>query len=145
MHSSRMCTATACSSSHPHTPLLSRNPPRSRHPSWSRHPPPQSRHVPPARSPSSSSLGVGLEIPPGQIPLNFSLGVVLETPWPDLPQLSPWVWAWKPARYAGIPPSSPGDLVQCMLGYHLQCMLGYHPPPPCEQTDTCKNITVCGW
>ena len=25
-------------------------------------------------------------------------------PPPDPPQLTPWVWAWKPARHAGIPP-----------------------------------------
>ena len=36
------------------------------------------------------------------------------------PQLSPWVWAWKPARHAGISPPPPRD---------LQGMLG-HPPSP---------------
>ena len=39
--------------------------------------------------------GVGPEPPPG---------VGLETPWPD-PQAPPGVWAWKPARHAGIPPA----------------------------------------
>ena len=55
-------------------------------------------------------------------------GVGLETPPRPGPSTSPWVWAWRPAWHAGIPPP-PGDL-QGILGYHLQCMLGYHPPPP---------------
>ena len=42
---------------------------------------------PPARSPSTSPLGEGLD----QIPLNFPLGC---GPGPDQPQLPPWVWAW---------------------------------------------------
>ena len=50
------------------------------------------------------------------------------------PQAPPWVWAWKPTRHAGIHDRD------------LQGMLG--SPPPCGQTDTCKNITftnfVCG-
>ena len=46
------------------------------------------------RSPSTSPLGVDLD----QIPLNFPLRC---GPGPDPPQLPPWVWAWKPARYAG--------------------------------------------
>ena len=56
-------------------------------------------------------------------------GVGLETPSGQTPQLPPWVWAWRPARHAGIPPSPPPrDLLQSMLGYHLQCILGYlHP------------------
>ena len=59
------------------------------------------------------------------------MGWVSTPPWEQIPpgqtpQLPPWVWAWKPARHAGIPP--PADLLQGMLGYHLQCMLGYHPP-----------------
>ena len=31
-------------------------------------------------------------------------GVGLETPSGQTPQLPPWVWAWRPARHAGIPP-----------------------------------------
>ena len=42
------------------------------------------------RFPSTSPLGVGLEIPQ-----------------PDPPKLPPWVLAWKPARHAGIPPPPP--------------------------------------
>ena len=49
--------------------------------------------------------GVGLETPPPP------LGVGLETPRcgpgdppGQTPQPPPWVWAWKPARHAGIPP-----------------------------------------
>ena len=107
MHSSRTCTA--CSSSHhggsPHTPQ---------------------EQAPPARSPSTPPLGVGLD----QIPLNFPIGCgpgpdPPQLPlgcgpgdplWPDPPKLPPWVWAWKPTRHAGIPPH--GDLLQGMLGYH---------------------------
>ena len=89
------------------------------------------------------SPGVGLETPlgcgpgdparcgPGDHPgvdLETTPGFGLETPHPSqTPQLPPWVWAWKPTRHAGIPPS-PRDLLQGMLGYHLQCMLGYDPP-----------------
>ena len=101
--------------------------------------------------------GVGLETPLG-VGLENPLGVGLENPSrPNLltsppgcgpgdppqgqtPQLSPWVWAWRPARHAGIPP--PGDLLHGMLGYHLQCMLGYQAPPVNRITDTCKNITL---
>ena len=75
--------------------------------------------------------GVGLEIPPG-VGLETPLGVGLETPPGQTPQLPPWVWAWRPARHAGIPPPPSGDL-QGMLGYHLQCMLVYQPPY--EQND----------
>ena len=42
---------------------------------------------PPASSPSTSPLGVGLN----QIPLNFCLGCGSG---PDPPQLPPWLWAW---------------------------------------------------
>ena len=65
-------------------------------------------------------------------------------PQPDPPQLPPWLWAWRPPR--PDPPNFPlgcgtGNL-QGMLGYYLQCMLGYHHPPPREQNDRCKNITL---
>ena len=36
------------------------------------------------------------------------------------PQVPPWVWAWKPAKHAGIPP------------------VGYHPPVN-RMRDTCKK------
>ena len=50
---------------------------------------------------------------------------------PGLGLETSWVWAWRPARHAGIHPL--GD---------LQGMLGYHPSPPVNTiTDTCKNIT----
>ena len=59
---------------------------------------------------------------PGEPP-----GVGLETPPGQTPQTPPWVWAWKPARHAGMPPLSPVNRI----------------------TDTCKNITLpqlrCGW
>ena len=102
---------------------------------------------PPASSPSTSPLGVGLE----QIPINFPLGC---GPGPDPPELSPWLWAWRPLNFSlGC---GPGNL-QGMLGYKPS-----HPPPrpaathagippamhaaiahpPVKRiTDTCKNIT----
>ena len=119
------------------------------------------------RSPSTSPLGVGLDlIPlnfplvcgPGSDPLNFPLG---GGPGPDPPQ----VWAWRDPPQEQTPlwtrhphgeqtplgaDLPPGDLLQgmlgyhlqCMLGYHLQCMLGYHPRPVDRITDACENITL---
>ena len=90
------------------------HPPQSITP-WSRHPQadtPEQR-PPLARSPSTSPLAVGLD----HIPLNFPPGFGPgDPPQSDPPKLPPWVWAWKPARHAGIPP--PGHLLQGMLGYH---------------------------
>ena len=89
--------------------------------------------------------GVGLETQPQPQarPLNFPLGVGLETPAAQTPQLPPWVWAWRPARHAGLPPPPPGYL-QGMLGYHLQCMLGYYHPPMWTEflTHASENITL---
>ena len=56
---------------------------------------------------------------PPHVGLETPLGVGLETP----PQLSPWVWAWRPP-------------MQGMLGYHLPL----HPVN--RMTDRCKNITL---
>ena len=89
---------------------------------------------------SSSRHGGGLNTPLGadppweQTPL---LEQALSRCGPgDLPRCGPgdpsWVWAWKPARHAGIP-LPPRDLLQGMLGYHLKCMLGYQTPHPHEQ------------
>ena len=70
---------------------------------WSLHPPgagthPQSRH-PPARSPSSSPLGVGMD----QMPLNFPLGC---GPGNLQGMLGYHPIPWRPAeRHAGIPPA----------------------------------------
>ena len=79
--------------------------------------------------------------PPGCGPRDPSV-VGLETPlWPD-PQALPWVWAWKPARQAGIHP-----LETCKA-----CWDTFTCPTPLtpmdRMTDMCKNITfanfVCG-
>ena len=84
MHSSRMRTARSSSRYRGglHNPLEQRSP------FWSRYPPGCGPgDTPETRSSSTSPLVVGLE-----------------TPQPDPPQLPPLVWAWKPARHAGIPP-----------------------------------------
>ena len=47
-------------------------------------------------------LGVGLETTQAR-PLNFPLGCGPGDPPSQTPQLLPWVWAWTPARHAGIP------------------------------------------
>ena len=112
MHSSRMRTARSSSR---HGGVSTQTPPEAGTPR-SRYPPgagtPQSRH-PQSRNPPLCGPGD----PPSQIPLNFPLGCGPgDPPRPDPPQLPPWVWAWKPARHAGIPP----------------------PPPPLGQTHTCK-------
>ena len=75
-------------------------------------------------------LGVGLETPPGcgpgdppdqtsQLPLprcgpgdpprpiNFPLECGPGDPPDQTSQPPPWVWAWRPARHAGIPPPPP--------------------------------------
>ena len=106
--------------------------------------PPQIRHPLPEQTPQSRH-------PPGQIPLNFPLGAGLDQipynlllgcgPGPDPPQLPPWVWAWKPARHAGIP-LPPQDLLQGMLGYHLQSMHAWIAPPVNRIKDACENITL---
>ena len=91
---------------------------------------------------------IGLETPPGVGLKTPTPHVGLETlpspqcgprdPHSQTPHLLPWVWAWKPARHAGIPPS-PRDLLQGMLGYHMQCMLGY---PLNRITDTCNVVII---
>ena len=52
--------------------------------------------------------------PPEQAPSPLGTG----TPWTDPPKLPPWVWAWKPARHAGIPPAMHAGIA-----------------PPCGQND----------
>ena len=103
MHSSSLCTARR--SSHYwgvvglHTPLeqapLGSRTPLSR--------PPCSIHPLGADPP-----GVGLEtIPQARSPSTSHLVVGLETPLARTPSTSPWVWAWKSARHAGIIPPPP--------------------------------------
>ena len=54
-------------------------------------------------------------------------------PWPDLPQLPPWVWAWRP----------PGQIPLVCGPGNLQGMLGYHPPLWTEfLTHASENITL---
>ena len=113
MHSSRMHTAR--SSNHQPGVCLSA--------CWI-HPPRCGPGEPPKCGPGEPPPpGVGLE----NLPLARPPQLGLEIPPGQTPQAPPWVWAWKPARHAGIH-TPPGDL-QGMLGYQ-QGMLGYHPPPP---------------
>ena len=93
-------------------------------------PPGVGLETPTARHPILPGSGPE-DLPPSQTP-NLPLGVGLETPPLPDSSSSPWVWAWKPARHAGMPPPVPGDL-QGMLGYHL---------PVNRIIDTCKNITL---
>ena len=99
-------------------------------------------------------MGGSPHLPPEQAP-----------PWPDLPQLPPWLWAWrnppptarsplmsplvwasKLARHAGIPSPwrlaarhagipSPWTLAARHAGIPPAMYAGIAPPPPCEQND----------
>ena len=106
--------------------------------------------------------GVGLETPlgcgpgdpprcgPGDHPgvdLETTPGFGLETPHPSqTPQLPPWVWAWKPTRHAGIPPSRQRPAAR-HAGIPPAMHAGIRPPLD-RMPDMCKNITfaniVCG-
>ena len=95
-------------------------------PGGSTQPPPGAEPPPPQ--------GVGLETSLARSPSTSPLGVGLETPQPDPPNLPPWVWAWKPARHAGIPP--PLRPVACW---------DTTPPPPRGQNSwhTLLKILPC--
>ena len=77
--------------------------------------------------------------PPAR-PLNFPPGVRLETHPPpgQTPQLSLWVWAWRPAGHTGIPPPPP-QLPARHAGIPP-------PPPPPPRTEflshASKNMTL---
>ena len=81
----------------------------------------------PPRCGPGDHQGVDLETTPG-------LG--LETPHPSqTPQLPPWVWAWKPTRHAGIPPSP-----QRPAARHAGIPPAMHAeirPPPWTECQTC--------
>ena len=69
---------------------------------------------PPDHTPQPPSLGCGPRDPPGQTP-----------------QLPPWVWAWRPARHAGIPP-----LETCKACWDTTCSVCWDTTtPPREQND----------
>ena len=96
---------------------------------------------PPAR-PLNFPLGCGPGDPPGQTPqlppgcgpgdLQGMLG------YHPPRQLQPWMWAWKPARHAGIPPH------QRPAARHAGIPPAMHSgiPPMNRITGTCKNITL---
>ena len=65
----------------------------------------------PQPDPSTSPLGVGLETPPGQTP-----------------QLPPWVWAWRPAKHAAIPPLPPETF--CKACWDTTCNACWDTTPP---------------
>ena len=80
--------------------------------------------------------GVGLDPPPGkglEIPL-----------WPD-PSTPPWVWAWRPARHAGILPSPSRPARHAGIPPAMHDGI---PPPPTMNRMTDRHITfanfVCG-
>ena len=113
-----------------HTPQ-SRHPP-SRHPPRAGSPPPPGAGTLPARSPSTSPLGVGLD----QIPLNFPPGC---GPEPDPLQQG----------MLGYPQPPKTCCKACWDTTCNACWDSTHTtPPPRRQTHTCKNITfvnyVCG-
>ena len=93
MHSSKMCTTRSSSS-------------------WGGLPQCIPGYTPPGCGPGDTPQvwarrppkGVGLEIPPGCEPGDPPRCGPGDPPG-QTPQLPPWVWAWKPARHAGIPPS----------------------------------------
>ena len=107
-------------------------------------PPGMGLETPLGQIPLNFPLGCGSGDLPGQIPLNFSLGCGPgDPPWPDPPKLPPWVWAWKSARHAGIPPPRPaarhGEIPPAMHA-------GIPPPcPPREQNSwhTLVKILPC--
>ena len=93
------------------------------------------------RSPSSSSLGVGLD----QIHLNFPLGC---GPGPDPLQLSPWVWAW--TRSPQLLPwvwTLGSPMARSPLGVGLEtCKACWDTPSPlkqaCPGADTPQDQTT---
>ena len=87
----------------------------------------------------TTPLGVGLETPRPN-PSTFPLGVGLETPPGQTPEALPWVWAWKPARHAGI--HTP--LETCKACWDTTFKACWDTTPP-GQTDTCKNITFANF
>ena len=147
MHSSRMRTAR--SSSHQLWGVCFRA-------CWDTLPPGVGLETPPRCGPGAT-LDVGLEPPqvwawrtPMARPLNLPLGVDLETPPGQTPQLppgggpgdppqpdpssSPWVWAWKPARHAGI--HTPPPLETCKACWDTTCKACLDTtPPPSKQND----------
>ena len=69
---------------------------------------------PPRADPSTSPLGVGLEESPSR---------------GQTPQLPHWVWAWRPARHAGIPT----PLETCCKACWILPAMHAGIPPPHEQ------------
>ena len=60
-----------------------------------------------------------------------------DPPRPDPPQLPPWVWAWKPARHAGIPP--PWRPAARYAGIPPAMYAGIAPPPPVDRHTRVKT------
>ena len=106
--------------------------------------------TPPARSPSTSPLGVDLETPPGQIPVNFPLGC---EPWrppgqiPSTSSLGVGLETPHPARSPSTSTLGVG-LETCKACWYTTpqtcckaCWDTSPPPPVNRMTDRCKNIT----
>ena len=104
----------------------------------SRHIPPEQAHSPRAGTPSQIPLNFPLGCGPGPDPLNFPLDY---GPGPDPSKFPPWVWAWKPARHAGIPP--PWRPAARHAGIPPAMHAGIAPPTPVNRiTDACENIAL---
>ena len=93
-------------------------------------------------------LGVGLQTPLGvglETPLVLGLetppGVGLETPQARPLNFPPWVWAWKPARHAGIPPPPPDTCKAC---WDTTCNACWDTLPPRQNSwHTLLKILPC--
>ena len=100
-----------------------------------------------ARSPSTSSLVVGLEMPPDQIPLNFPLGCGPGDPPNQIPSTSPpGCGSGNLQGMLGCHPPIPPPPPQRPAARHagIQTNPPNPPPPPSPMNrikDSCKNIT----
>ena len=86
---------------------------------WTWRPPGQIPQLPPGWGPGDPPQARPLNFPPGcgpgdpaprPDPSTSPLSVGLETsPPPGQTPQTPWVWAWRPAMHAGIPPPAPRE------------------------------------
>ena len=77
-------------------------------------------------------------VPPAAVAVGVSASVHAGIP-PSVCLETPWMWAWRPARHAGIPP--PWKPAARHAGIPPAMHAGI-PPPVNRITDTCENITL---